>query len=276
MHQRFILIVAGCLLLLAASAEALEASELEQELRAAYEGKVVTVRNFYQGARLAYDAEGELTEETPTGPWTLYGRVRVKQVSLTGSKLLIEGERLFLAYDRETWEFQPSAHAEEVWLEIAAEPGAEGTAKLRRALDVVFLSEDERLSEQVPRFWRHFLANHKQRPERVLEERRMLGPSVPKTLVPDEGEVVPPRCVFCSGASYTQAALRANVEGTTLLAIVIDKTGGVTDINIVMPLGLGLDEAALRAVRGWQYEPAERHGKPVQVLMIVEVPFEAN
>lgn len=275
MHQRFTLMLAGCLVLLAVSAQAQEFAELERELRAAYEGKVVTVRNFYQGSRLEYDAEGELAEEAPTGPWTLYGRIRINQVSLTGGKLLIEGERLFLAYDRQSWEFQPIAPTEEVSIEIAAEPGPKSAAKLRGALDVVFLSGEERLSEQVPRFWRHFLANHKQRPKRLEEQDQALQPRLSPG-PPDEGEVVPPRCVSCWGASYTQAALRANVKGTTLLAVVIDKTGAVSDINIVVPQGLGLDEAALRAVRGWKYEPARRYGKPVSVYMIVDVPFEVN
>jgi outer membrane biosynthesis protein TonB len=42
---------------------------------------------------------------------------------------------------------------------------------------------------------------------------------------------------------------------------------------IVQILGDGLGEAAAKAVSGWKFNPAMRDGKPVPVLISIEVEF---
>ena len=54
--------------------------------------------------------------------------------------------------------------------------------------------------------------------------------------------------------------------------IVIDHEGIVTDARIVKSIPL-LDDAALRAVRGWRFEPTIIDGRPVPVRMVVTVSF---
>ncbi len=58
-----------------------------------------------------------------------------------------------------------------------------------------------------------------------------------------------------------------------VLWIVVDAQGNVTDERVVKPLGLGLDEKAIEAVKTWKFKPAMRNGAPVPVRVMVEVTF---
>ena len=42
---------------------------------------------------------------------------------------------------------------------------------------------------------------------------------------------------------------------------------------MIKGLGYGLDEAALQALKGWQFSPALRNGLPVTAVAEIEVPF---
>lgn len=68
----------------------------------------------------------------------------------------------------------------------------------------------------------------------------------------------------CTG-KYTDDAKQAGIEGTVVLDVVVDETGHTRDIRIVEPLGHGLTEAAMAALRGCRFSPGEKDGKPVPV-----------
>lgn len=59
-----------------------------------------------------------------------------------------------------------------------------------------------------------------------------------------------------------------------MLWLVVDAQGDVKQETIVKPLGLGLDERALRTVRTWKFKPSTRNGTPVPVRVMVEVSFK--
>ncbi len=58
-----------------------------------------------------------------------------------------------------------------------------------------------------------------------------------------------------------------------VLAIVVDETGKVTNVRVIRPLGMGLDEKAIEAVTKWRFRPGYKDGKPVPVMANVEVNF---
>jgi protein TonB len=58
-----------------------------------------------------------------------------------------------------------------------------------------------------------------------------------------------------------------------MLRIDVNESGKPENITIIDPLGLGLDEAAIAAVKKWTFEPARRGGVPVRVGMTIEVNF---
>jgi TonB family protein len=73
-------------------------------------------------------------------------------------------------------------------------------------------------------------------------------------------------------AQYPEAAMAAQVEGAVVTEIVVDTTGAVIDARIVRSIP-ELDEAALRAVQKWRFEPTMVNGKAVPVRMTTTVNF---
>jgi protein TonB len=72
---------------------------------------------------------------------------------------------------------------------------------------------------------------------------------------------------------YPDAARAARLQGIVILEIVIDRTGEVADTRVLKGLPMGLDAAAVEAVRTWKFRPATLHGKPVAVYFTVPVSF---
>jgi protein TonB len=72
---------------------------------------------------------------------------------------------------------------------------------------------------------------------------------------------------------YTEMARRAGVQGTVVVEAVIDETGRVTKVEIIKALPMGLDLAAVEAVRSWRFQPATLAGRPVKVFYTLTVHF---
>ena len=85
--------------------------------------------------------------------------------------------------------------------------------------------------------------------------------------------VTAPAIVSKVEPSYTEKARRAKHQGTVLLYVEVDPAGKATNIIVLRPLGLGLDENAIKAVRKWVFKPATKDGKPVSVAAQIEVSF---
>jgi TonB family protein len=85
--------------------------------------------------------------------------------------------------------------------------------------------------------------------------------------------IVPPFVVSKAPPAYTDEARLAKLEGSVLLSVVVDADGQPRDIQVIRPLGLGLDESAVENVRAWQFKPGTRNGMPVDVVVQQEVFF---
>jgi TonB family protein len=71
---------------------------------------------------------------------------------------------------------------------------------------------------------------------------------------------------------YPAIAKNAQVGGTVTIEATIDTDGKVSDARVVKSVPL-LDAAALDAVRQWEYKPSMVGGKPVPVVVTVNVNF---
>jgi TonB family protein len=65
----------------------------------------------------------------------------------------------------------------------------------------------------------------------------------------------------------------AKIEGTVVVFATIGTDGLTHDIQVARPLGYGLDELAVEAVKRWTFKPAKSQGNPVAVKIYIEVPF---
>jgi TonB family protein len=72
--------------------------------------------------------------------------------------------------------------------------------------------------------------------------------------------------------SYPPDALAKGLEGNVLLKAVIDKTGAVTNLELISG-NPAFVQAAMDAVRQWQYRPYLLYGHPVPVWTQMQVNF---
>ena len=87
------------------------------------------------------------------------------------------------------------------------------------------------------------------------------------------GDVSAPIPIYKPAPPYSKEAREAKYQGTVVLWIVVDAEGNVSQVQVVKPLGLGLDEKAVQTVRTWKFKPAMRNAVPVAVHVSVEVSF---
>ena len=75
-------------------------------------------------------------------------------------------------------------------------------------------------------------------------------------------------------AEFSDEARRAKYQGVCLISLIVDAQGNPQNPHVVRPLGMGLDEKALEAVRKYKFKPAMKDGKtPVPVMITIEVNF---
>jgi protein TonB len=82
-----------------------------------------------------------------------------------------------------------------------------------------------------------------------------------------------PVAIYKPEPQYSEQARAAKWQGAVLVSVVIDATGTPTNIKVVRPLGLGLDEQAIEAVHQWKFQPGTKDGVPVPVQAQIEVAF---
>ncbi len=88
------------------------------------------------------------------------------------------------------------------------------------------------------------------------------------------GGVSAPVAIFTPEAEFSDEARRAKYQGVCLVSLIVDAQGNPQSVHVVRPLGMGLDEKALEAVRKYKFKPAMKDGRtPVPVLMSIEVNF---
>ncbi len=116
--------------------------------------------------------------------------------------------------------------------------------------------------------------------KRALEIRQRIASEMFPSAPTPEGElrkigngVTPPKLKKKHEPKYSPLARFANWQGTAILGLVVGSDGLPHDIRLVRGLGLGLDEHAVEAVRGWRFVPGMLEGDPVNVQATVEVNF---
>jgi protein TonB len=83
-----------------------------------------------------------------------------------------------------------------------------------------------------------------------------------------------PVCLYCPIPQYSDEARKAKYQGTVVLQVTITTDGRAINISVVKGPGLGLEEKAIEAVKGWKFKPAVGpSGKPVATIVPIEVTF---
>jgi TonB family protein len=105
-------------------------------------------------------------------------------------------------------------------------------------------------------------------------------PEAPRTkageLVEAGPGVSPPQLVSSPKPEYPPMARILRVEGTVVVAVLVDENGQVQDVRMAEPIKqkVGLNEAALAAARSVRYKPAKKDGVPVKMWTRLRIPFK--
>ena len=88
------------------------------------------------------------------------------------------------------------------------------------------------------------------------------------------GDVKAPAKLHAPSPQYTEIARKARITGVVIVEAIIDKQGNVTNVKILKGLPMGLDQAAVDAVKRWKFEAATLNGKPVSVIYNLTINFQ--
>jgi protein TonB len=100
------------------------------------------------------------------------------------------------------------------------------------------------------------------------------APGTPGAMQPVRvgGQIKPPTQLRKVQPVYPAEAQAAKVQGIVIMEATIGADGRVTDAKVLRSVPL-LDQAAVDAVRQWEYTPTLLNGAPVPVIMTVTVTF---
>jgi protein TonB len=73
---------------------------------------------------------------------------------------------------------------------------------------------------------------------------------------------------------YPESARKRGIEGWVELAFTVTPSGTVEDVEVrnASPANV-FDESAVRAIRGWRFEPVERNGEKIAQRAMVRLRF---
>jgi protein TonB len=103
------------------------------------------------------------------------------------------------------------------------------------------------------------------------------GAEGPAPVVPVRvgGAIQEPKKIRHVAPAYPRPAVESRVQGVVVLECTISPKGKIVEIKVLRSVP-PLDEAAVEAVRQWEYTPTLLDGVPVPVIMTVTVNFKLN
>ena len=142
---------------------------------------------------------------------------------------------------------------------------AHATKVLKDALDKIFAHGlDERMMAAMPEFWKLYY--------QAVADKADYRPKDPAILrqntVDQKAHLL---TTFEPGSN--EFAQENGVAGMALYHTVVGTDGQASEIVVGRPIGFGLDESAVAAIRKAKFEPAIKDGKPVPVLLDLVVQF---
>ncbi len=85
--------------------------------------------------------------------------------------------------------------------------------------------------------------------------------------------VSPPSVIFKVDPEYSAEARQTKFQGDVQVSAIVETSGRLSNIHILKPLGLGLDQHVLEAVSQWRFKPAVKDGQPVRLVAQIAINF---
>ena len=88
-------------------------------------------------------------------------------------------------------------------------------------------------------------------------------------------EMVQPKPLESIIPIYPKEAMEKDIEGTVVLKCYIDKTGNVTDIEILKGVS-SLNDSAKEAVQNVRFSPAKKGNKTFSSSVVIPIKYKLN
>src|SRR5688572_16088895 len=98
-------------------------------------------------------------------------------------------------------------------------------------------------------------------------------PPPPRAPVRVGGQIQAPALVRKVDPIYPDVAVSARLRGVVIIEANVDRDGRVVEVKVLRSANRLLDEAALTAVRQWQYRPLILNGSPEPFVLTVVLTF---
>jgi TonB family protein len=260
--------------------------DLADQLKSDYAGKVLTLRHFYAGTHLSFESDGSLVGSAKEGPWTVDGQVSVNSVRVHERTLRISARRILMVLDSKSkllrdelslleesntkdkndLALEKTLREDLVEIDITLTSANPNEQDVSAAMNPVFLAPGESARDIVPDFWRGYF-------DQIEGKTSADEDFMEKVYKAKPGEVAGPRVLKQVDPEFSEASRKAKYQGTMEVSLVVDRSGSVQNIRITSPLGMGLDEKKVEAVRQWKFQPGMKDGEPVAVKIAVEMDF---
>jgi len=101
------------------------------------------------------------------------------------------------------------------------------------------------------------------------------GPGIGDEISRGGNGVSMPTLIERVAPKYTVEAMQARIQGSVWVECVVQTDGTVGDLRVMRSLDrrFGLDEEALAAAKRWRFRPGFLNGKPVPVVVTIELMF---
>jgi TonB family protein len=157
--------------------------------------------------------------------------------------------------------------------------GADLATVLPGLADRIFYADQAEALADIPKTYRTALPGDadtfSKRPARPVCDCDARGTEACQDKQPTGG-AEPPRSLSMVNPAFTFKARAAHHSGISRLALTVTDEGKPDDIWIAYPTGYGLDAQAVKAARRYTFAPSTCHGKPVNVLLKIEVNFQLH
>lgn len=277
--------------------------QIENALKQEFLGKTLILRHPMEKNSQQYDQAGTALTHAKEGAWTVYGAFTVKKVALRTDHLEIEGPRVLLTFKQDPDAITSVPGEGTLSVKIRLDKPCDSPEDAVAIAHRVFAITDAELYESVPIFWKAYvkrLSAEKTPREPVAENMHkqsgadkagsafaaldgLFPENRPNVSGHSEGAqsadlvalgelgVTPPKAIYTPTPSYAEFAKKHHIQGVMTFDAVIDENGRVVFSQVRQPLGMGLDELTMNALAAWRFQPGKKAGKPVKVLMMLEV-----
>lgn len=282
---RFATLVAA-VLTAAAACPVLCLGQSAGDLVSSLEKRSVVLRNYYTDASLTFDSDGKLVSRGTPGFGPADGRLYIERAEVTDNKLTLVGERPVYFWDPNASEFRLTKVGRRAEVRVTLPASESINDALPRLINQIFLKQSDlqqiKCSDSDGKIHGTSSvrpAQSSKKPVARLPEAKtanelhmMCFPDGERAYSVQPG-VRPPAATFTPDPEYTQAARKEKIQGTVVLALIVEDSGKPSTIVVTRSLGYGLDAKALDAVSSWRFKPATFQGKAIPVSINVEATF---